>query len=91
MEESKKNKKAEQLGMNPSTASNRLVRDLLYDLVVQTHQHRCYHCGEEIARKDFSIEHKTPWLDSETPLQLFFDRHNIAYSHQSCNYGAARR
>ena len=76
--------------MNPSTASNRLVKDILYDFVVKAN-HRCFHCGEELSRDTFSIEHKIPWLHSEDPLELFFDLGNIAFSHLRCNIGAARQ
>lgn len=39
---------------------------------------------------ELSIEHKTPWLDSEDPKALFFDLNNIAFSHLSCNVSAAK-
>lgn len=84
-------KKQEQLGMNPSTASGRLVKDVLYKLVVQTEQNACFHCGEQMSRDTFSIEHMTPWLDSEDPLGLFFDLDNISFSHHSCNVAAGRK
>lgn len=84
-------KKHNQLGMNPSTASNRLVKDLLWDLVVRTGQDTCYHCGEKMERSTFSIEHKEAWLDSPDPLGRYFDLGNIAYSHKSCNYGEGIR
>lgn len=84
-------KKAEQLGMNPSTASNRLVKDILFKLVVQTGQDNCFHCGQKVSREDFSIEHKAPWLDTEDPVEMFFDLDNIAFSHFKCNVGAARQ
>jgi|JI10StandDraft_1071094.scaffolds.fasta_scaffold10823_6 hypothetical protein len=83
-------KKENQLGMNPSTASGRLVKDILYSLVVQTNKDNCHHCGKKINREDFSIEHKVPWLDSEDPQYLFFDLSNIAFSHLKCNTSAAR-
>lgn len=82
------NKKMEQLGMNPSTAQVRLVRDLLFSHVKDT---PCHHCGKPLTRETFSIEHKTPWLDSDNPVELFFDLDNISYSHLSCNSGAARK
>jgi hypothetical protein len=85
-----KQRKMEQLGMNPSTASNRLVKDILFDFV-QKAGHKCYHCGGEMTREDFSIEHKQHWLDSEDPVGLYFDLDNITFSHQSCNSKAARR
>jgi hypothetical protein len=84
-------KKHTQLGMNPSTASGRLNKDILYSLVVKTNQNACFHCGEQMTRETFSIEHKEPWLDSEDPVKMFFDLSNISFSHRSCNYEAARR
>ena len=83
-------KKAEQLGMNPSTASNRLTKDILFHLVCKTGMNNCHLCGGELSREDFSIEHKVPWLDSENPVQTFFDLDNIAFSHLKCNVGASR-
>jgi len=81
--------KNEQLGMNPSTASGRLLKDLLFDFV-QKAGIKCYHCDGELTRDTFSIEHKTPWLHSEDPKRLFFDLENISYSHLACNFGARR-
>lgn len=82
------NKKHLQLGMNPSTASGRLLKDLLFYYIPDK---RCYHCGKEITRQDFSIEHKIPWLDSENPVELFFNLDNISFSHLSCNISKARK
>ena len=81
-------KKRLQLGMNPSTASGRLVKDLLWHYVV--HNRMCYRCKNLMARENFSIEHKTPWLDSDDPLGLYFDLDNVTFSHQSCNSAASR-
>lgn len=83
-------KKHNQLGMNPSTASGRLVKDLLFKFITEA-GHVCHQCGKEMSRDDFSIEHKTPWLDSENPQKLFFDLDNIAFSHKVCNTKAARK
>lgn len=80
-----------QLGMNPSTASGRLVKDILYALVLETGQNTCYHCGDPMTRETFSVEHKEPWLDSEEPAKMFFDLNNISFSHHACNMRAARR
>jgi hypothetical protein len=85
-----KEKKTLQLGMNPSTASNRLVKDTLFRLAVEA-GHACYQCGETLVRDTFSIEHKKPWLDSDDPKGSFFDQGNIAFSHLHCNVGAGRR
>lgn len=82
-------KKTEQLGMNPSTASGRLVKDLLFSMAKEL-GHKCFQCGGELCRETFSVEHKQPWLDSDDPVKLYFDLTNIAFSHKSCNFGAAR-
>jgi hypothetical protein len=84
-------KKQHQLGMNPSTASGRLVKDLLWNFVETTGQSACCKCGEPMSRETFSIEHVTPWLDSEDPVGLYFDLENISYSHRACNIKDARR
>lgn len=84
-------KKQHQLGMNPSTASGRLVKDLLWNFVETTGQSACCKCGEPMSRETFSIEHVTPWLDSDDPVGAYFDLGNISYSHRSCNIKAARR
>tara|TARA_R110000772_G_C13041740_1_gene413020 strand:- start:57 stop:446 length:390 start_codon:yes stop_codon:yes gene_type:complete len=90
LDNSKKIKK-DQLGMDPSTASNRLKKQLMYVLAVKLDMHWCFQCAAKIeSSKDMSIEHKTPWLHSEDPKGLFFDIDNIAFSHNSCNYRASR-
>jgi hypothetical protein len=83
------NKKQEQLGMNPSTASGRLVKDILFDRVVK--HEKCYRCGGIMTRENFSIEHKEAWLDSEDPRTKFFDLSNVAFSHHSCNIKAGKK
>lgn len=87
-----KKEKTKQLGMDPSTASNRLKKSLLFEFAKRLDMNWCYQCGAEIENPDdFSVEHKTPWLHSEDPRGLFFDIDNIAFSHKSCNYSAARK
>ena len=81
-------KKQQQLGMNPSTASHRLVKDILFSLIKDT---PCFHCGEPLTRETFSIEHKAPWLNSDDPVGRFFDLDNISYSHLLCNTRAGGR
>lgn len=83
-------KKKMQLGMNPSTAANRLVKDVLWKLIVETARDSCCKCGEPMSRETFSIEHVTPWLDSEDPVGLYFDLNNISFSHHSCNVADSR-
>ena len=86
-----KQEKKKQLGMDPATASYRLVRDLLWSFVVKNEQDFCHHCKCRMTRENFSIEHIKPWLHSDDPLGLFFDLNNISFSHSSCNSSAARR
>jgi hypothetical protein len=74
------------------TARNRLIKQLLFDFMTANNKNNCYQCGEIILNpEDMSIEHITPWLDSDDPVKLFFDKQNIAYSHLSCNCTAARK
>lgn len=84
-------KKAIQLGMNPSTASGRLTKDILFHLICETGKNICFQCGKPMLRSNFSIEHKVPWLDSDDPIKMFFDIENIAFSHHACNVCAARK
>lgn len=88
---SNKEKKHLQLGMNPSTANGRLVRDTLWRLIEQSGQISCYRCNQPMDRESFSIEHKEAWLDSANPQALFFDQSNISFSHLNCNIGDGRR
>jgi hypothetical protein len=85
-------KKVFQLGMPQGTASNRLRKSIILMLLKKLNLNFCYQCGEEIEyENDLSVEHKTPWLDSENPIKLFFDLENIAFSHLHCNIRAARK
>lgn len=84
-------KKKLQLGINPSTASGRLVKDILWKLIVQTQQDKCCKCNNTMTRDTFSIEHIVPWLDSASPQELYFDLNNIGFSHLRCNVADARR
>jgi hypothetical protein len=87
----KQNKKQEQLGMNPSTASHRLVKDILWNFIVKTGENTCHRCGNAMCRSTFTIEHIEPWLDSDNPIELFFSLSNISFSHASCNFSNARK
>lgn len=82
-------KKKAQLGMDPSTAAHQLRTDILFRFLTAA-GHNCHRCGLALTRDDFTIEHKTPWLDSNDPVGHFFDPENLAYSHKACNYSAAR-
>ena len=77
--------------MDPSTASHRLVKDILWDLICKTDQNHCCKCKFPMSRDTFSIEHLEPWLHSENPVGLYFDLDNISFSHLKCNQADARR
>lgn len=86
------NKKNEQLGMSHSTAAHRLRKSIMWKYIQMMQHDTCHQCGKKINSEDeLSIEHKEPWLDSDNPVEKFFDLNNIAYSHLNCNAGAARR
>lgn len=70
------------LGMNFSTASSRLKKNILHSILVRIGESNCFKCGTEIATpEELSVEHKVAW---RTPEQ-FWDLENIAFSHLRCN------
>lgn len=84
-------KKNQQLGMSYGKASHQLRKFILFDLLCSLNKNVCYQCGKKILHvNQLSIEHKIPWLDSQNPVELFFDLNNIAFSHLSCNSQASR-
>lgn len=76
--------------MNPSTASGRLVKDILWNFISRLELNNCHRCGLPMSRETFSIEPKIPWLDSENPSVVYFDQENISFSHLLCNIACAR-
>lgn len=76
--------KSRQLGMPFGTASARLRKIVLFDLLCRLNEDHCYRCQGQIESvDDLSIEHKEPWLRKDN--KLFWDLDNIAFSHLSCN------
>ena len=72
------------LGMAFGTASARLRKMILLDLLKRHKENVCYRCGLTIeSRLELSIEHKKPWLGVDAAL--FWDLNNIAFSHMQCN------
>ena len=84
-------KKTLQLGMNPSTASGRLVKDLLWHFISTTTDALCCKCNQPLERSTFSVEHIEPWLDSDDPVGNYFNISNIGFSHLRCNIADVRR
>lgn len=76
--------------MSYSTATYRLYRQIMFAMAQELERDFCFRCDKQIVRiGDFTVEHKLPWLDVDPAL--FWDLENIAFSHQKCNSGAARR
>ena len=81
--------KSRALNMNFGTASNRLRKLILFDLLQRFDLDQCFQCGQEIEDvDDLSIEHKEPWQGADDPRAAFFNLDNIAFSHLRCNIGA---
>lgn len=66
-----------------------LVQDILFDFVIKA-GHKCFRCRKVLRRKDFTIDHKIPWLGDEKSSIVYFDLKNIAFSHLGCNVKARR-
>lgn len=81
-------RKERQLGMSWGRARHMLHQDIMFEFVVS--KRNCYHCGLPMTRDNFSIEHKSPWLDSEDPKGKFFEIDNIDFSHLNCNVAKRR-
>ena len=76
--------KDKQLGMSHANATTKLKKRLLFHYVKKCGENFCFVCGKEIKRyKDFTLEHKIPWLHNGPELFWSFD--NIAFSHRACN------
>ena len=77
-------RKASQLGMPLGTATGRLRKIILFNLLQRLGEDVCFRCGTGIETEEaLSIEHKVPWLDSDA--SLFWNLNNIAFAHLSCN------
>jgi hypothetical protein len=86
------NRKAQLLGVSHGTASNKLRKNLLFKYVKLAQEDTCYRCNQKIENVDeFSIEHKTGWQRSSSPVETFFDLDNISFSHLKCNVRSAKR
>lgn len=77
-----RDKKKAKLGMSPSAARDRLTRQLLWREIKDT---PCYRCGEAMSLETYSIEHVVPWLNSEAPIDVYFNLDNVSFSHSVCN------
>ena len=70
--------------MSISTASYRLKKLVLFDLVQRVGCDYCHHCAGRIAAPEqLSVEHKVSWLYRDA--HLFWDLTNVTFSHLACN------
>lgn len=83
-------KKTQQLGEHHSTAQAKLKKLIMFNFLEKLGKDKCYRCDKLMTVENYSIDHKIPWLDSENPVQLFFDIKNIEFSHFICNIKEAR-
>lgn len=82
-------KKTDQLGMPIGTATNKLRKKIIFHFIKLLELDNCYRCKKKIESEEvLSIEHKESWLDSNNPVEEFFDINNIAFSHLICNVRA---
>lgn len=84
-------KKNALLGENFSTATHKLRKKVMFAAIAALGVNKCYRCEKPIESVEvLSLEHKEPWQSAENPKEMFYDLNNIAFSHLSCNSGAAR-
>lgn len=85
-------KKCDALGISYGAACNRLRKNLLFTLASRLGLLNCHRCGGMIETvAEFSIDHITAWENSGSPIDIFFDVENIAFSHLRCNIAAASK
>lgn len=76
--------KEEQLGMPIGTASARLKKSIMLNLIKKLSQNICYRCNKKIRTpEELSIDHIKNWLHKSP--KLFWDLNNITFSHRKCN------
>lgn len=84
--------KNELLGENFSTATAKLKKSILFDLIKKLELDNCYRCTLKIDNiDDLSVEHKNSWQSADDPVNSFYDLDNIGFSHIRCNICAAAK
>ena len=85
-------KKTLLLGESFGSASHKLRKAILFDLVQKLNKDICYRCSLKINTVDeLSIEHTENWQSAQNPVEVFYDVKKIAFSHLSCNVRAAAK
>lgn len=77
----------------PTGASSyKLYRTIMMHLAERLGLCLCFRCGKKIEKlREFSVEHKIPWVGHPDAATVFMDVNNIAFSHLSCNSRAQRK
>lgn len=84
-------KKSDLLGENFSTASSKLKKLIMFDLIQKLELDTCYRCSLKIENVEtLSVEHTVSWQSADDPVQSFYDLDKIAFSHLKCNISAER-
>ncbi len=74
------------------TSNYKLYRSIMMHLADCLGLCLCHRCGKRIeSLREFSVEHKIPWIGHPNAAAVFTDLSNIAFSHLSCNSRAQRR
>lgn len=86
MSDNSTKKKHDVLGVSISSASYKLRKMVLFDILRRHNENICYRCGKTIDNVDeLSMDHKIDWLNAPNAKELFWDMDNIAFSHLKCN------
>lgn len=87
-----RSKKDALLGMPLGTASARLRKEIMFEMVCALGRDTCHRCHKKITvAAQLSIDHKDAWMSAAEPVKTFFALDNIAFSHLSCNVAAGTR
>lgn len=65
------------------TAKYKLMRKILFSLLLETNRTKCFRCWKEMTENDYSIEHIEHWYNID--INKFWDLKNITFSHLVCN------
>lgn len=78
------------LGMDVGTATNRLKKQMLFQMAVALELDNCHKCDSLISTyEELTMDHIRPWRPTKNGAKgnadLFWDLDNIAFTHRKCN------
>lgn len=73
------------LGEPLGSASQKLTRQKLFDLIVGAGLNNCYRCSKPMSATDFVLDHKESWMHASDPVKSFWEKENHSWSHFTCN------